>query len=141
MDDANITNFATQCGLLYGAPQRQDGTQSLVSEPEPDSSWTIPMYSCVSAAKASIKTVSFRFNGSDDLSSLIVTNLVEKNYPKEDSKPLWAVENTGMYLRDVNPLWGLVKPEGQAGFNLSTIQKESLMLPGYVVFGEYVRCR
>jgi hypothetical protein len=138
MDDANITNFATQCGLLYGAPQRQDGTQSLVSEPEPGSSWTIPMYSCVSAAKASIKTVSFRFNGSDDLSSLIVTNIVEKNYPNEDSKPLWAVENTGMYLRDVNLLWGLVKPESQAGFNLSTIQKESLMLPGYVVSGKYV---
>ncbi|KAF2174731.1 hypothetical protein K469DRAFT_647989 [Zopfia rhizophila CBS 207.26] len=135
-DDANIKNFATQCGLLYGAPRRQDGTDSQMSEP--GSAWTIPMYSCVSAAMASVKTVSFRFNGSDGLSGLTVTNLVEKNYPNEDSKPLWAVENTGMSLSDVNPLWGLVKPESQGGLNLSTIRKESLMLPGFVVFGEFV---
>ncbi|EFR05476.1 hypothetical protein MGYG_08489 [Nannizzia gypsea CBS 118893] len=129
-DLANITNIAAKCGLLYGAPQRVDGGESLIFEP--GSNWTVPMYSCISVTKAVIKTVDFRFNGTDDkLSSLTVTGLREKQYPNEESKPLWAVEDTTMYLRDVRALWGLVSEEGVKGDqNISTIRKESLYLPG-----------
>lgn len=128
-DYANYTNTVALCGTLYGAPRREDGSLSLLFDP--GSSWTLPMYSCISTAKASIKTVSFRFNGSDDVSGLSVTNVQDKTYPDEASKPLWGVEHYDLNLTDVVPLWGLVTPESAATLNLSTLRKESLYLPGY----------
>lgn len=89
------------------------------------------MYSCISATKALVKTVSFRFNGSDDLSGLTVTSLTDKVYTNDSSKPLWGVEDTQMALADVKPLWGLVASHSHGSVNLSTLQKESLWVPGY----------
>ncbi|KIY01016.1 uncharacterized protein Z520_03682 [Fonsecaea multimorphosa CBS 102226] len=128
-DIANITNFAAACGLLYGAPRRRDGSESIVFEP--GSKWTVPLYSCISTSKALIKTVSFRFNGSDDLSGLTVTNISNKVYPNESSKPLWGVEKTDMVLEDVNILWGLLSGTDQGNVSVTTLQKEFLYLPGY----------
>ena len=102
-DLANITNMAGKCGLLYGTPRRQDGSASLLFEP--GSAWTLPMYSCMSVVKASIKTVSFRFNGTNDLAGLTVESIEDKTYPNEESKPLWAVENSDMPLKHGSPLW------------------------------------
>jgi len=89
------------------------------------------MYSCISTTKASIKTVSFRFNGTDDLSGLKVTNLQSKTYADEASKPLWGVEKTDKYIRDVDLLWGLVSGEGAKKLKVDTLRKESLYIPGY----------
>lgn len=85
----------------------------------------------MSVVKASIKTVSLRFNNTDDLSGLTVMSIKDKMYPDEESKPLWAVENSNMPLKHGSPLWGLVTPEAASQLNLSTIQKDSLYLPGY----------
>jgi hypothetical protein len=94
------------------------------------------MYSCITVTKAVIKTVTFRFNGTDDLSGLTITDIHDKEYPSEESKPLWGVENLGMLLSDVPPLWGLVSPESVEGVrNISTIRKESLYLPGLAGLG------
>jgi hypothetical protein len=137
-DYANISNIAAGCGLMYGAPRRQDGGASLIFSP--GSNWTTPIYSCISVTKALIKTVSFRFNGSGDLSGLTVTSLTDKVYPNVASKPLWGVENTELALIDVRPLWGLVSSQNQGNVSLSTLRKESLYLPGYagVSFGSLV---
>ena len=129
IDLANITHIASQCGILNGAPRRVDGGKSSIFDP--GSAWTLPMFSCMSTAKATIKTVSFRFNGTkDDLSSLEVVSLKDKIYPDEASKPLWAVENTSMFLKDGTPLWGLVSEDKAKTLNLSTVRQESLYLPG-----------
>ncbi|KAI3318471.1 hypothetical protein HD806DRAFT_511740 [Xylariaceae sp. AK1471] len=128
-DLANITSMTALCGTLYGAPRRRDGSASLLFDP--GSSWTLPMYSCISTVKASIKTVSFRFNGSDDLSGLTVTSIAPKTYPNDASKPLWGVEHSNVPLRDAQPLWGLVTPESASRLKLDTLRRESLYLPGY----------
>jgi hypothetical protein len=89
------------------------------------------MYSCMSTAKATIKTVSFRFNGTeDDLAGLEVVSLKDKTYPNDESKPLWGVENTSMYLKDGGPLWGLISKDMEKVLNITTVRKESLYLPG-----------
>jgi hypothetical protein len=121
--------MVADCGLLYGAPRRKDGSASLLFDP--GSAWTLPMYSCMSTVKASIKTVTFRFNNTDDLSGLSVIAVQEKTYPDEMSKPLWAVEQSNMSLQDGNPLWGLVTEESAKQVNVSTLRKESLYLPGF----------
>jgi len=129
-DFANITNFAAMCGLVWGVPQRTDGVNDLMFLP--GSEWTMPMYSCISAAQAIIKTVEFRFNTTDNLSGLEVVDIVDKTYPNDDAKPLWGVENTEIPLADARALWGLVSPElATQTANLSTLRKESLLLPGY----------
>ena len=91
----------------------------------------MPMYTCMSTAKAVIKTVSFRYNGTtDDLGSLEVVSLADKTYANDSAKPLWGVENTSMLLKDGGPLWGLVSPSAAKTLNISTVRKESLYLPG-----------
>lgn len=115
--------------MLYGAARRQDGSASLFFDP--GTSWQIPLYSCASASKASIKTVSFRYNGTDGLRSLDIIDMKPKEYAKEEDMPLWAVENLKMRLDDVNPIWGLTTPEHSKHPNISTTRQPYLYLPGY----------
>lgn len=89
------------------------------------------MYSCISATKAVLKTVHFRFNETDDLSGVSVTGLANKEYPDESSKPLWGVEHTNMSVFDVSALWGLVSSPNQGNVSIDTLRDESLYLPGY----------
>ncbi|KAF2741897.1 hypothetical protein M011DRAFT_522494 [Sporormia fimetaria CBS 119925] len=99
---------------------------------DPGTEWTIPLYSCASASKASIKTVSFRYNGTQGLQSLDVTNIQPKEYPKEEDKPLWTVENLAVELHDVNPVWGMTTPDHANGPNITTWRGPHLYLPGFV---------
>ncbi|KAF1837156.1 hypothetical protein BDW02DRAFT_492158 [Decorospora gaudefroyi] len=128
-DLANITHIIAKCGVLNGAPRRNDGSASILFDP--GSSWTMPMYTCISTAKATIRTVKFQFNGTaNDLSSLKVISSVEKTYPDDESKPLWGVEKSDMELRNGGPLWGIVSEEKAKTLNISTVRSESLYLPG-----------
>ncbi|GAB1313308.1 hypothetical protein MFIFM68171_03518 [Madurella fahalii] len=106
-DTGTVTNISTimiWCGLMHGAPRRRDGgSDSLL---ESGSQWTQPIYSCASAVKAKVKTVSFTYNrttsaGSANnpdkphsLAGLSVTEIKEKTYNGQDPAPLWGVEQT-----------------------------------------------
>ena len=125
-----MSNIAVGCGLVYGVPQRQSPGNSMMFD-EPGTSWSIPLYSCATGVKSTIKTVSFRFNGSDDLSGLKVQGISPKLYANQSSKPLWGVENTNLSIDDVNPLWGLVSPESAHQMGMPTLRQESLWLPGF----------
>jgi hypothetical protein len=116
--------------MLYGAARRKDGSASLFFDPGTE--WRIPLYSCASASKASIKTVSFRYNGTDGLRSLDITDIKPKEYAKEEDMPLWAVENLKMRLEEVNPIWGMTTPEHSKHPNISTSRQPHLYLPGHV---------
>ncbi|PGH10001.1 hypothetical protein GX51_00267 [Blastomyces parvus] len=129
LDYANITNIGVVCGMAFGAPRLGDGSRSLIFEP--GSSWTVPLYSCASGARAVIKTVDFRFNGTDGLNSLVIDSIRDKTYAKDADKPLWGVEHSESRLNEVEPLWGLVSDEYKGRDDISVIQKESLWLPGY----------
>lgn len=127
--NGDINAITAFCGMILGAAVRKDGGSSLIFAP--NSTWSMPMYSCASSAKAIIKTVHFRYNGTDDFASFAVTNVKEKKYAQTSEEPLWAVENTGATLNNVNPLWGIVSPEHESNPNLTTKRKASLWLPGY----------
>jgi hypothetical protein len=92
------------------------------------------LYSCASAVKATIKTVSFNYNGTDGtLQNLAVTDIQDKTYPDSSSIPLWGVEDTGngYYMRDMNLIWGLVSSHWGNHENVTTVRQQSLYLPGY----------
>jgi len=119
------------CGLIYGAPRRQDGSPGVVFES--GSSWTQPIYACASAVKATVKTVSFTYNGTaHSLQGLTITNVQDKTYNNSDDLPLWGVEQTGTRYDSmgINLIWGLISPAYEGNDNVSTVQKSSLYLPG-----------
>ncbi|KAK2776513.1 hypothetical protein FQN53_002684 [Emmonsiellopsis sp. PD_33] len=130
LDLANITNIGVACGMVLGAARRGDGSRSLIYEPGTE--WTIPLYSCASTSRAVIKTVDFRYNGTDGLKSLAILNIHDKEYQKEEDKPLWGVEHSELMLDDVKPIWGLVSSKYEGRSDISVLRKESLYLPGYL---------
>lgn len=126
-DRANISNIGIQCGYLFGAPRRADGAEALIFEPEQN--YTQSMFTCASAMQASIKTVKFFVNGTGSLANLRVDSIIDKVYPDEASKPLWAVEKTGMNISDLQLLWGIVDNRYEKDENLYTMRKDKFWLP------------
>jgi hypothetical protein len=132
-DLANLTNVQVECGMIFGAARRKDGSDSLVLEPE--TWWTQDVYTCATAMKASIKEVRFRWNATsvtgNTLKALTIANVSDKAYADKDSMPLWGVETLGYELQDVSQLWGLIAPELAHSVNLSTVRAPQLYMPGY----------
>ncbi|CAI6341251.1 unnamed protein product [Periconia digitata] len=128
-DHANISSVAITCGFVYGTPRRIDGGNPM--ENVPDAEWSSPLYSCASAARASIKTVSFGFNGTNDLKSLRILDIQPKRYNSVSEMPLWAVENTALRVNYAPPIWGITVPEFENHTNISTSRQDHLYLPGY----------
>jgi hypothetical protein len=139
LDLANITNQAAKCALVFGSPQKigANGNPSIL----PGSQWSTPVYTCIGVAKASIKTVNFRLNVTNDLSGLQVLSINPKSYPNDTSKPIWAVERSDMPLAAANPLWGPVSSDAAEKWsaNISTLQKESLFIPGSTIWASVSR--
>jgi hypothetical protein len=54
----------------------------------PGSNWLVPIYSCAAGVKATIKEVSFRFNGTNDLSGLEVITIRPRRYDDDSTKLL-----------------------------------------------------
>ncbi|GAB1316942.1 Peptidase A1 domain-containing protein [Madurella fahalii] len=132
---ANINSSLVGCGLVYGAARRTDGGSEL--SPQPGSQWSVPVYSCAASVRATVRTVTFRYNGTG-LADLKVTAAERKTYSPANI-PLWAVENmNGTRLMDAQPLWGLLGPSNASAAvsslaaNLSTVRQEDLRLPGIV---------
>ncbi|KAL4860775.1 hypothetical protein BDV12DRAFT_208837 [Aspergillus spectabilis] len=133
-----LGNIATYCTLMFGASQRSDGSADDESHDwplhAPNTAWSVPMYSCAMAVEATIQTVTFSFNTTDDLTGLTVLNITDKTYASAAEHPLWAVENSGVDMDPfwMRPLWGLISHEAAAKYTtqqLKTVQKPSLLLP------------
>ncbi|CAZ80243.1 unnamed protein product [Tuber melanosporum] len=128
VDMSNITNVAVKCSTLLGAAKRADG-----GDPgkiyDVGSRWSIPIYTCATVVKASVKVVTLTMNGTHTLENLRVDKVVPKNYSSTSAMPVWAVEDTGMKINDVDPFWGIVDPKYKDAPHLWTIQREHLWLP------------
>ncbi|KAL5358713.1 hypothetical protein BJX96DRAFT_173696 [Aspergillus floccosus] len=126
---ANRSVVAITCGMVFGAPRRRDGTPALLFNP--GENLAVPLYTCASATRASLKAVDFRYNGTGDLAGLSVTRVRDKHYPDEESKPLWGVEITRLRLEDANPIWGFLGLSDARRSDLVALRKDSLHLPGF----------
>ncbi|KAL2019177.1 hypothetical protein VTK56DRAFT_10049 [Thermocarpiscus australiensis] len=131
-DYANVSNIYVGCGLVKAAPRRVDGGPQGIFER--GSKWSAPLYSCATAVRATIKTVQFATTGTSEeptsLSSLKVVNITDKQYSDPGSYPWWGVEESGMKMRDVQPIWGLVSPAYEKFPNISIVKQPSLYLVG-----------
>ncbi|PHH93284.1 hypothetical protein CDD83_7983 [Cordyceps sp. RAO-2017] len=127
-----------QCGVLIGLPLPSGGVNYSGPMWAGEEKMVRGIYSCASATKASIKTVSLWANGTTSLESVKATEIRDKIYPDEESMPLWGAEE---YNSDeepdhyINLLWGLVTPEprNRGDINLTTYRQPSFYLPGHMV--------
>jgi hypothetical protein len=65
-----------------------------------------------------------------DLNSLTVTEVRDKVYADTGSMPLWGMEDSGLDLDGISPVWGLISPEYANYPNISVVRKPSLFLAG-----------
>ncbi|KAH7349057.1 hypothetical protein BKA66DRAFT_600615 [Pyrenochaeta sp. MPI-SDFR-AT-0127] len=135
---AHISNHAVSCGLFYPTPKPQGRQLHAFDFSKPNDTFAQPVHSCASASKATIKTVTFLYNGTNGLEDLQAVELKDKEYPNSSDKPLWGVEDSGLDLFDIAPFWGIFDPKFEKRPNISTVRQESLWLPGvgYLPFSE-----
>ncbi|KAL8721861.1 MAG: hypothetical protein Q9225_001538 [Loekoesia sp. 1 TL-2023] len=126
-DDSNSTHMMIACGYFYGAPQREDGIESLIFELYRN--WIQTLYVCATGIHSFIESVGFSINGSSSLNNLQVVSLEDKHYPENRSEPLWAVEETNFNISEIAALWGLVHDRYEAAEGLATHRAEKFWLP------------
>ncbi|GES63394.1 hypothetical protein ATEIFO6365_0007008100 [Aspergillus terreus] len=137
----NINSTLIACSLVYGAASRTDGGSDLVVDP--GSKWSMPLYTCATAVKAAVKTVTFRYNGTG-LHALTVQSIHDKQYGAATAPPpLWGVESIhDQTMSTARPTWGILGPSNAttdaattallSTFNLTTVARDQLYLPGYI---------
>ncbi|KAH7176749.1 hypothetical protein EDB81DRAFT_752068 [Dactylonectria macrodidyma] len=104
-----LNNTYVLCQLMRGVPRRIDGGPANIFDD--GSKWSTLAYSCASAAKATIKTVTFFHNGTNDnLEGLIVQKVEEKQYRDDSDMPLWGTEESSFTIEQFEPICGFVDP-------------------------------
>ncbi|KAL4931432.1 uncharacterized protein BDV17DRAFT_288970 [Aspergillus undulatus] len=135
METSATSNVAITCGVMYGTPRRIDGTFTTLFNFGDE--LMMPIYTCASATRASLKTIHFNYNGTGQLAGLSVERVEDKAYKDAESEPLWGVEITNIRLSQAQPIWGFVQQSdsdsdsNQARRDLVTLRQQSLYLPGY----------
>jgi hypothetical protein len=125
----NISNPAVECGLVLGpwTPQPSNVPEYTFVSAETKQR---NIHVCASGVRASIKTVDFRYNGTEgQLSNLKVERISDKTYPNDASKPLWAVEHSYDMRMHFDSLWGLVNDSYETVDGFYTMRSDKLWLP------------
>ncbi|KAH7176141.1 hypothetical protein EDB81DRAFT_633863 [Dactylonectria macrodidyma] len=124
-----LNNTYVACNIIRGIPQRLDTGAGAVFED--GSKWSSPLYTCASAVRATIKKVTFFYNGTEgSLDNLVIKEIEDKKYENEDEMPLWGVEDWFYKLDQMHPIWGLLDPAFEGFQNISTIRAPSLYMVG-----------
>ncbi|KAJ5264535.1 hypothetical protein N7505_007328 [Penicillium chrysogenum] len=76
---------------LISASLRSDGVEDDWPFHSASSSWSKPMYSCAMAIEATIMSVTFSYNATDEITGLSVLNITGKVYQSEADHPVWGV--------------------------------------------------
>ena len=128
-----------RCGYLLSVPVplNEEAAYSQSRRYDLGSHWTQQLYTCASSVKASIKTVTFRFNGTQALEGLKVLNLTSKKLD-HGSLPRWAVENAwGYMINDINPFWGLTSNRTVNSSTLQIFEASEIYLPATSRYHDY----
>ncbi|KAF7557985.1 hypothetical protein G7Z17_g225 [Cylindrodendrum hubeiense] len=117
------------CNIIRGVPKRLDDGPGAIFED--GSKWSSPLYTCASAVKATIKTVTFFYNGTQEtLDNLVIQKIEDKKYRDEKDMPLWGIEDWFYTLDQMQPIWGILNPALEDFQNISTIRAPSFYMVG-----------
>lgn len=91
------------------------------------------LYVCASSIRASIKEVTFGYNGTQgNFENLEVRSIKDKTYSRAELEPLWAAEHSYDRVMKFDPLWGIVDNRYEAmGYKdgFYTLRAKKLWLP------------
>lgn len=118
------------CGFVQSTPRTFAHPDDVFHQIEDSDIFTQSTYSCASATRAIIKTVTFTYNETLGLEGLRIENITDKVYDDE-RLPLWGFEKTNYTFGEIEPLFGLVADEYEHHPNMSTLRREHLWLAGY----------
>lgn len=133
-DPLNISTIAVKLGGIMSPPR-------LISREDPNNLSSIAtyersLYVCASATKVSIKTVRFRYNGTQirNLKNLEVLNVKDKDYtgkplPLWGSETPWMNETRTWNISNINTLWGLVNEADANNRNVTGVRSYHFYLP------------
>ncbi|KAH8170045.1 hypothetical protein LIA77_10589 [Sarocladium implicatum] len=124
-----LNNTYVACNQVRGVPRRVDDGPGTIFED--GSKWSAPLYSCASAIRATIRTVTFTHNGTrGSLEDLHIEEIKDKEYDSDSDTPLWGVEQWGYRLAGIDPVWGLVDPVFEGYPNVETFRAPSFYFLG-----------
>jgi hypothetical protein len=93
------------------------------------SKWTQQLYTCASAIKASVQTVTFASNGTESLAALSIVDVRPKNYDNKHP-PLWGIEKVkGYNITDISLFWGLIDESFANSSDLEVRRTADIYLP------------
>jgi hypothetical protein len=118
-----------RCGYLYGVPRPLNEAQGQSWRYDLGSKWTQQLYTCASAIKASVQTVTFASNGTESLDALSVVDVKPRNYV-DDDLPLWGIEKVkGYNITDISLFWGLIDESHANSSELEPRRAPEIYLP------------
>lgn len=98
----------------------------------PGTNYSQPLLACVSATRASVKTVKFRLNGTAAIRNLAIDSVLDVGYSSEAKWPTWAMEETGQNISAFDPFWGLVPDDARDLEGLDIVKRPDFYLPAGV---------
>ncbi|KAF9443338.1 hypothetical protein P691DRAFT_621809, partial [Macrolepiota fuliginosa MF-IS2] len=116
-----MSTVHVSCGIFTGPPLSTDGGDPQIFSR--GSKWSQGIYSCSSATRASIQTVTFSTNSSTDLQDMYIARATS------GPNVLWATEKVSMNLPEIDLLWGRVDDRYEGSDSLWTIRAETFYLP------------
>ncbi|KAG0637155.1 hypothetical protein HOY80DRAFT_890181 [Tuber brumale] len=123
---SNITYIAIKCSTIFGMAKRADRGEAKTYDAR--ANWSMPIYTCATAIKASVKVVTLTMNGTHTLENLRVDKVVPTNCSSISVMPVWAVENSGMMINEGYPFWGIIDQKYKDAPHVATSQREHLWL-------------
>lgn len=118
---SSISTISIHCSLFFGATKRLDGGDPLSLNA--GAIGRQPIYSCATATRASIQTVQFSFSGDPKLENLHISR------QPSDISVHWAMEKTGLSLKEGTILWGVVAESFKDDPSLSTVYQPEFYVP------------
>ncbi|KAJ3558936.1 hypothetical protein NP233_g11390 [Leucocoprinus birnbaumii] len=106
--------------MFLGPPFRADGGDLRIFNK--GSRWSQSIHACSSATRASVRTVTFNTNSTDNLQGVQITR------PTTGLDVLWATENVDFIIADIDLLWGRVDDQYENDPSLSTIRANEFYL-------------
>jgi hypothetical protein len=126
IDAGSINNIHSSNGMVRSAAT-SPGDIPAIFRVDETSKRSHNFFACSSVLKASIRRVKFAFNHTQTLKQL--SALSHESIPTNEEPPLWAVENTGRQIGDVDALWGIISARHANNPAISTLRSPHLYLP------------
>lgn len=119
---------------MYDVPTPEALEQGQPWRVDPGSTWKSNLYTCASAATASVEQVTFAINGTSSLQDLQVLRVDKKNYTT-GQEPLWGIEklnSTKYQVWDAYKFWGLIDDQYADSSRVDAYRAAQIYLPAAV---------